>query len=194
MRQVILDVETKKAFSEVGGHDLSRLGVSFVGVIEREEPFTDGRELRFFEKDLDDLWFVLERADVVVGFNIAGFDFPVMAPYYAGEVSQFPVLDLLERIKEQAGHRVSLDAVAKKTLGVGKSGSGLDALKYYAEGRMEKLADYCMDDVRITRDIYDFGLKNKQVKFLNKWNRVIELPIDFEFKPGGESGVQMTLA
>lgn len=193
MKHIFLDVETQKSFDEVGGYKPEKLGVSFVGIIEREGFEGKGVELRFFENDLPALWPVLEQADVIVGFNTDGFDFPVLSSYYSGNVKDWPSLDLLARIKDSVGHRVSLDAVAGETLGTQKSGSGLDALKYYADGELEKLAKYCLQDVAITRDVYDFGKKNGVVKFTNKWNRLIEAEIDFSFDIAKGEGVQMTL-
>ena len=193
MRQVILDVETKKSFDEVGGYKPEELGISFVGVIERDGFESQGKPLEFFEPDLPKLWPVLERADVIVGFNTDGFDFPTLKPYYPGKITSWPSLDLLARLKQSQGHRVSLDALASETLGTKKSGSGLDALKYYASGQLDKLASYCMKDVAITRDIYDYGRVNGHVKFINKWNRPIKAEIDFNFETGKNDGTQMTL-
>lgn len=195
MREVILDVETKKAFAETGVHDPGKLGVSFVGICRRNVSDSNrerGEFLGFFEDELADLWPILEQADRIVGFNIIGFDFPVLSAYYQGDLSSFPVLDILEEVKGNTGHRVSLDAIAKETLGTQKSGSGLDALTYYEQGKLDELAQYCLDDVRITRDVYDYGKKHKHLKFINKWNRVITVPVDFSYKDD-EARVQMSL-
>jgi DEAD/DEAH box helicase domain-containing protein len=147
----------------------------------------------FFEKDLDKLFPILEQADVVIGFNIDGFDMPTFLPYYSGDITQIPTLDLLARIKNSAGHRISLDAVAQETLGIGKSGNGLDAIKYYQTKQWDKLASYCIQDVAVTRDVYDFGLQKGLVKFKNKWNRLIECPVDFGYTPQKNTGMQMSL-
>lgn len=192
MKQIILDVETKKTFDQVGGYNPGLLGVSFVGVIERDGFLGKGREHRFFEKDLNKLWPLLESADVLVGFNTDGFDLLTLEPYYTGKISELPSLDLLSRIKESVGHRISLNAVATETLGTEKSGSGLDAIRYYAEGELDKLADYCMKDVEITRDVYDHGREKGFLKFLNKWNDLVEAKVDFSFELE-KPGTQMTL-
>lgn len=193
MLQVFLDVETQKAFDEVGGNFPDRLGVSYVGVCIRDGFEGKGRMEGFFEQDLHRLWPILESADVVVGFNIITFDFETFRPYYSGKIENWPVLDLLDRFKLATGHRVSLDSIAQQTLGTAKSGSGLDALKYYARKEFDKLAAYCNKDVEITRDVYDFGRTKGKVKFMNKWNRLIETPVDFGFTPKKNIGVQMTL-
>lgn len=193
MLQIILDVETKKIFDEVGGFFPDRLGISFVGVCVREGFSGPGEMQSYFEDDLPKLFPLLEKADVVIGFNIDNFDMQTLVPYYTGDISRIPTLDLLTRIKDSAGHRISLDAVATETLGIGKSGSGLDAVKYYQQQKWDELEKYCLQDVAVTRDVYDYGRSNGGVIFRNKWNRKIECPVDFSFTPQKNSGVQMSL-
>lgn len=193
MMQVVLDVETKKTFDEVGGYFPEKLGISFVGACIREGFTGKGKMQGFFEDDLPDLFPILEKADVVVGFNIDGFDMPTFTEYYKGDIARIPTLDLLAKIKASAGHRIALDAVASETLGIGKTGDGLDAIKYYKTEQWDKLKEYCLQDVKVTRDLYDFGLQKGFVKFKNKWNRLIECPVDFSFSGSDNSGVQMSL-
>ena len=197
MLQAFLDVETIKTFDQVGGYNPEKLGVSFCGLIIREgfPEAGGGEEVRheLFEADLSQLFPLLEHTDVIIGYNLNNFDMPALKPYYSGDISQFPTLDLMTKIKASAGHRVSLDAVAQETLGVKKIGHGLDAIRYYQNGELDKLAKYCMKDVEITRDLYDYGRQNHKVKFLNKWNNQIEVEVDFEFKPPDNSGTQMSL-
>lgn len=193
MLQLILDVETKKTFDEVGGYFPDRLGISFVGVCMREGMSGKGEMLGFFENDLPKLFPLLEKADVVIGFNIDSFDMQTFVNYYPHDITAIPTLDVMLRIKDQVGHRISLDAVATQTLGVGKSGDGLDAIKYYKNGQFDKLKEYCLQDVAVTRDVYDYGIKNGTVKFINKWNRLIETPVDFMYTPKKNAGVQMSL-
>lgn len=193
MLQVILDVETKQTFSAVGGFFPDRLGISFVGVNVRNQFHQAGEMRSFFEKDLPELFPLLEKADVIVGYNVDGFDMPALAPYYTGDIEALPTLDLMDRIKDSFGHRIKLDSVAKESLGVGKIGDGLDAIKYYEQNQLDKLEKYCLQDVKVTRDVYDFGLKTGKVKFRNKWNRLIECEVDFSFNPKKNDGVQMAL-
>jgi DEAD/DEAH box helicase domain-containing protein len=193
MLQVILDVETKLSFEEVGGFFPDRLGISFVGVCLREGSSGTGEMQGYFEQDLPNLFPILEQADVVIGFNVDGFDMQTFANYYQGDISKIPTLDLMTKIKDSVGHRIGLDAVAQETLGIGKSGSGLDAIKYYKNGQLQKLKEYCLQDVAVTRDIYDYGLSKGMVKFRNKWNRLISCPVDFSFTPQKNAGIQMSL-
>lgn len=193
MLQLILDVETKKTFDEVGGYFPDRLGISFVGVCMRQGNSGKGEMKSFFEDDLPNLFPLLEKADVVIGFNIDDFDMQTFLPYYKGVIAAIPTLDVMQRIKKSVGHRIGLDAVAKETLGIGKTGDGLDAIKYYHAKNWEALSSYCLQDVAVTRDVYDYGLNKGSVKFRNKWNRLIECPVDFSFTPVKDAGVQMSL-
>lgn len=196
MYELILDLETKRAFSETGKYDPRELGVSFVGLCRRQlglEQRSEGKLLGFFEDRFSELWPILEQARRIVGFNIVGFDFPALSAYYHGNLAVLPVLDILEQVKAGSGHRVSLNAIALASLGRQKVGSGLDALAYYEQGRLEELSRYCLEDVRLTRDVYDYGQEYGHLKFLNKWNRVIQVPVDFSFKDEGETKVQMSL-
>jgi DEAD/DEAH box helicase domain-containing protein len=193
MRQIILDVETQKTFDEVGGYFPDRLGISFVGVCIRDTFGVKGEMKGFFEKDLDKLFPLLETADVIVGFNCDSFDMQTFLPYYRSDITRIATLDIMLRIKQSIGHRIGLDAVAKETLGIGKSGDGLDAIKYYKNQMWDELSKYCLQDVAVTRDIYDYGLKTGKVKFKNKWNRLVECPVDFTFVPKRNDGTQMSL-
>ncbi len=197
MKQVIFDVETKLTFDAVGGYYPEKLGISFIGAIERNGfPEDEGvveTEHRFFEQDLEKFWPLLESADVVIGFNSDGFDLPTLVPYYRGNIRKLPSLDLLSRVKASINRRISLDSLAKQTLGTKKSGNGLDAIKYFQEKQWDKLAHYCMKDVAITRDLYDFGRVHGKILYLNHWNNVVDAPVDFSFAVKPKAGVQMSL-
>jgi len=125
MLEVVLDVETKKTFDEVGGFFPDRLGISFVGVCVRDTQTNTMEMQSYFEQDLPKLFPLLEKADVVIGFNIDNFDMPTFLPYYQADISKIPTLDLMLRIKDSVGHRIGLDAVAVETLGKGKIGDGI---------------------------------------------------------------------
>ncbi len=193
MRQVFFDVETKNTFDDVGGYFPGKLHPSFVGVCVRDSEEGKGKMVEIWENDFPKLWEIFESADVIIGFNSIGFDMEVMRPHYPGNVDDLPHLDLMMRFKAATGHRISLDAIAKETLGKTKTGHGLDAIKYYKEGRLKELSSYCLMDVELTRDIYDWGKKKGKLFFKNKWNRRIESVIDFSFTPKKVPGTQMTL-
>lgn len=156
LNKIVLDLETQKSFEEVGGFDKNHLlKVSVVGVYS----YPMNKYLTFTEDQLTKLGEMLSEADEIIGFNIKKFDFAVLQPYLNFDLGQIPFLDILLEVEKLIGHRVKLDNLAQMTLGVGKSGDGLQALKFYKLGQMEELKKYCLDDVRITKEIYDYAQK-----------------------------------
>ncbi len=175
-RIVTLDIETQKGFNEVDRKKLYLLKVSVACIHDSK---TDSY-LAFEEKELTKLEEILKQADVIVGFNIRDFDMEVLAPYFATPVKNFPILDLLVEIEKVRGHRVSLQSVAQATLKVSKSGSGWDALQLYRDGKLEELKKYCFDDVRITKDVYEYGRQHGKVFFLsNRDYQTHEIPVSW---------------
>ncbi len=189
MRTVVLDLETKKLFHEVDGRRAEILGVSVCGIYDS---FDDKRKA-FFESELGQVWPILEAADIIVGFNIKKFDWPVLSAYYPGDLAKLPVFDLLDAVKAGAGFRLKLDDLAKATLGRGKTGTGLDAYRFFKEGKLEELKSYCLEDVAITRDLYFYAKEYGHLKYFDLGNILREIPIKIdEFLPK-KSEQQMSL-
>lgn len=163
---VVFDIETKNAFSDVGGRDaLEKLDISVVGVYDYET----GEFRAYEEADFPELAERISRKPLLVGFNSKKFDTPILQKYMPFDVRKIPHLDILEEISKELGHRVGLDSIARATLGAGKSGSGLEAIKLWREGRLEELKRYCLDDVRITRDIFEFGASHGELFYVPKF-------------------------
>jgi len=171
--EVVLDIETRNTFQDVGAYNPTLLKVSLVGVYFYE---TDTFE-SFLEEDLVKLWPRLERADRIIGYNIIGFDFPCLQTYYTGDIMRLPSLDLLAEIEKRLGFRVKLDDVAHATLGIGKSGSGLMAVEYWKKGEIDKLREYCLQDVRVTRDVYEHALMHGEVSFNDRNGQKQTIPL-----------------
>lgn len=192
MKLIVFDVETKKAFDEVGGYYPDKLGVSVAGVWYGEEGSV-GTLRGFREEEFPEMFKIFESADRIVGFNSIDFDMPALSPYYVGDLLKLPNFDMLQEVERRVGYRVKLDALAKETMGVQKAGSGLDAIAYFHEGNWEKLTKYCLQDVMITRDLYLYGRKEGKLKFKNKWNEVVVVPVDFSNTGNKDRSVQVTL-
>ena len=158
---VVFDLETQRSFAEVGGRSqFHRLGVS-VGVAYR---YDRDEFLVFREDEVGDLITLLQAAELVVGFNIRGFDYEVLRAYTEEDLQQLPTFDIMYDLEERLGFRPKLDSVASATLGAGKSADGLQALEWWRSGEIDKIIDYCREDVRVTRDLYDFGKRNRWVQ------------------------------
>jgi DEAD/DEAH box helicase domain-containing protein len=175
-REVVLDIETQNTFQDVGAYNPSLLKVSFVGCYFYETDTFEG----FFEQDLPKLWPRLERAERIIGYNLIGFDYPCLQTYYTGDIMQLPTVDLLAEIERRLGFRIKLDDVAQATLGVGKSGHGLMAVEYWRNGELDKLRDYCLQDVKVTRDVYEHALQNGRVAFNNRQGQRQEIALPIE--------------
>src|ERR1035437_350189 len=145
---VYFDLETQKSADEVGGWDkISCMGMS-IGVT-----FGTARgEYRIYaEKHVNDLLADLQRADLVVGFNILRFDYEVLHGYTSFDLRQLPTLDMLVELQNKLNHRLSLDSIATATFGVEKTAEGLQAIRWFKEGKLSKIAEYCCYDVKITK-------------------------------------------
>ena len=176
MNKIVLDLETQKTFEEVNGRQMHLLKISVVGVYH----YTKDKYMTFEEKEICVLEEILKSADLVIGFNIKRFDFPVLEPYLSIQARKLPALDIMEEITRVVGHRVSLNSVAQATLGMEKSGSGLEAVRLFREGRIEALKKYCLDDVRITKELYEYGQKHGQLSFTSKYgSRQRSVPVDW---------------
>jgi DEAD/DEAH box helicase domain-containing protein len=175
-RYGVFDVETQRSAAEVGGwHRADRMGISVAVLYDS----VSDRFKTYLEKDIPDLIRDLQTFDLVVGFNNKRFDNRVLSAYSVFNLASLPTLDIMEKISNRLGYRLSLDRLAEHTLGVKKSANGLQALQWYKEGRMEEITNYCRQDVQITRDIFLFGLENRYLLFKNKAGAIVRLPVDF---------------
>lgn len=161
MKKVVFDIETSNIFQEVGSNNPADLSISVVGLYEYE---TDVYQT-FLQEDFPKLWPILENVDMLITFNGDHFDIPLLDKYYSGSLFKIKSLDILKEMQKSAGRRMKLDQIAEGTLGVNKSGHGLDAIKWWREGEIDKVKKYCLDDVRITKDVYEYALKNGKLIF-----------------------------
>ena len=162
LKKIVLDLETQKLFEEVGGRGKNHLlKISVVGIYD----YSTDRYQIFREHEIPKLSSILQTADQIIGYNIKDFDFEVLRPYLNFNVDDLPYCDLLVEINKVLGHRIKLDDVAHATLGSGKTGAGKEAVIYFRQGRWDLLEKYCLDDVKITKQIYDYVIKNKKLLY-----------------------------
>ena len=162
VRKVVFDIETANIFDDVGGsNDATKLDISIVGAYDSS---TDTYETYSVE-ELPKLWPIIEAADMLIGYNSDHFDIPLLNKYYPGDLTKIKSLDLLVEVKRSLGRRLRLDTIAEATLGVNKSGHGLQAVEWWKDGKENLVRKYCIDDVKITKDVYDYALKNKELKY-----------------------------
>ncbi len=183
LKKIVLDLETQNSFDDVGGRGKNHLlKISVCGVY-----FSDTDKYAIYEEhEMGKLAPLLQTADQIIGYNIKDFDFEVLQPYLNFNIFEIPYLDILEEIEKVLGHRIRLEAVAQGTLGSGKSGTGLQAILYWRNGRLDELKKYCLDDVKVTKQVYEYAMKNKKLLFSDYFS-IKEIPITFaEAKERGE--------
>ena len=173
MKKIVFDIETSNIFSEVGSSDAAALDLSVVVIYDYE---TDTYQ-SFMQKDLSRLWPILESADMIIGYNSDHFDIPLLNKYYSGDLTKIKSLDILKEIKKSYGRRMKLDQIAEGTFGIHKSGNGLEAVKWWRDGEYEKVIKYCTDDVKITKDVYEYARANNKLIF-KEGGELITIPLD----------------
>ncbi|HAM71748.1 MAG TPA: helicase [Verrucomicrobiales bacterium] len=170
------DLETQKSADEVGGWDKIRDMRMSVGVTYS----TQRGEYRIYgEGEVDELLRELQRADLVVGFNQVRFDYEVLHGYTVFDLTQIPSLDMLVELQKTLPHRVSLDSIATATLGVEKTSEGLQAIRWYREGKMLEIAEYCCFDVKITRLVHEYGAQNRVLHYNNRFGKLQSVPVSW---------------
>lgn len=177
-REVVFDIET------IGDiQDMSSMKVTVVSIYEYE----NDQYRSFEESELGALWPIFERAERLIGFNSDHFDIPILNRYYAGDLLHFPSLDMLKVVKEVTGRRYKLNDLAKATLQIEKSADGLQAMEWFKEGKLDLIKQYCEQDVKVTKELYDFGRKNKMIYYPTLTGELMPIPVNFE--PSLVSGV-----
>jgi DEAD/DEAH box helicase domain-containing protein len=173
MRAITFDIETRAASLVRGRLDVNTLELTVVGVHDS----STGEYTSYLKDELSKLWPIFERADMLIGYNSDYFDIPVLNRYYPGDLSKIRSLDLMAEVQKALGRRLRLDSIARATLGRGKTGDGLKAVDWWEEGLYDKVREYCIEDVRLTRELYDYALTNKSLKYKDL-NQIREIKLD----------------
>lgn len=173
MRYIVFDLETQNIFQEVGSSDPAALDIS-VG------SFYDSATDKYLTLSVDEIakaWPLLEQADALVGYNSNHFDIPLLNKYYPGDLTQIKSIDILESIRASLGRRLRLDSIAQATIGAKKSADGLQAVRWWKEGKIDEIKKYCEQDVKVTKKVFDYALAHGHVKFKDG-SRKREIPLD----------------
>ncbi len=170
------DLETQKSADEVGGWgNISKMGMS-VGVTCNS---MSGEYKIYGEKQVNDLIKDLQRADLVVGFNNLRFDYEVLHGYTSFDLSQLPTLDMLVELQNTLNHRLSLDSIATATFGVEKTAEGLQAIRWFKDGKLAEIAEYCCYDVKITKLVHEYGKHHRQLHYSNRFGKKMTVPVSW---------------
>ena len=184
---IILDLETQRTFREES--DPAKLGISVVAIYDYE----DQKGKVYTEKEVNQLFPILEKASYIIGYNSVAFDIPVIQGYYPGDVNNFSQFDIMEDIRSKIGRRLGLNDLAGATLNIKKSGHGLMAIDYFKEGKWDELKKYCLDDVLVTKDLFEHGVEKGFVMYKNE-RGVINVDVNWKkYKDGNGTVSDMPL-
>jgi len=179
MNDLFFDLETQRSADEVGGWGNSHLMRLALGVVY---DLMENRFLVFKEEEVEALSAYLKRADLVVGFNIEKFDYGVLRGYSSFDFSKLPTFDILSDIHKRLGFRLALGHLAKVTLGQEKLADGLQSIQWFKEGRWDEIMEYCKKDVQITREIFEFGLKNGYLLYESKFHGRVRVAVQWDLQ------------
>jgi hypothetical protein len=173
MDTLVFDIETQNFFTDpdVGWNNFGALKISTVGVYS----YMKDKYFAFEEDEMEKIADLFRDATRIVGFSSNRYDIPVLNLYFQRLAatrsggSARPVLniwekervDLLEEVEMAAGQRISLSRLAEANLGVKKDHHGSEAIGLYKEGRMDELKEYCLNDVKLTKELYDLYRKQR---------------------------------
>jgi DEAD/DEAH box helicase domain-containing protein len=173
MRYIVFDLETQNIFQDVGSNDVTALDISVATVYD----YGDDTYTTVTINELNELWPIIEKADALVGYNSNHFDIPLLNKYYPGDLNHIKSIDLLESIKNSLGRRLRLDSVAQATIGAKKSADGLQAVRWWRTGEIDKIKKYCEQDVKVTKKIFDYALEHGHVLYKDGYRKK-EIPLD----------------
>ena len=161
MRTVVFDIETANWMSDTGSSDPADLTIAIVCL------WDSGTDMysSYLESELPKMWPILERTDILVGYNSDHFDVPLLNKYYPGDLTRIKSLDLMNEVYKTLGRRLKLDSIAEGTLDEKKSASGPQSLRWWRAGEIEKVRAYCQRDVEITKKIFDHALAKGAIKY-----------------------------
>lgn len=177
--EIVFDIETQNTFADID-NDFKKFKISVVSIYS----YQTNTYASFSEDELKNLWPILEKADRLIGYNSEHFDLPILHNYYLGDLTKIPHLDIMKIIKESLGIRLKLSDVAEATLdNINKSADGLQAIKWWKEGKIDEIKKYCEQDVKVTKEIYEFGKTNRQLFYKSLTGDVIPFAVDFSVAP-----------
>ncbi len=183
MRRIIFDIETRG--ETVGSPNFLNQEMTICCIHDSKT----NKYSSYTMDQLPALWAILERADLLVGYNSDHFDIPILNKYYPGDLTKIKSIDLLKEVREVLGRRLKMDNLAEATLGRGKTSNGMQAVTWWNEGKYDLVREYCIADVEITKDLYEYAKKNKSLKYkdfdgvrevkLNpsKWEKIEDAPL-----------------
>jgi len=185
LNEIVFDIETQNTFADVD-NDFKKFKISVVSIYS----YATDSYTSFTESELNKLWPILEKADRIIGYNSEHFDLPILHNYYPGNLSVINHLDIMKKVKESVGTRLKLNDIAMATLDMEKSADGLQAIKWWKEGKIDEIKKYCEQDVKVTKEIYEFGKNNKQLFYRSLVGEITPFAVNFDLITAKEASAE----
>ena len=170
MKTVFFDLETQYLFRDLGMMDYKsrepgRLKLAVAGVL------SDNEYLFFHEDRVQELFKILNQADLIVGHNLLRFDYLVLQPYFRQNIPamlQHKTFDMMRELEKLTGCWISLNDLGQRNLGVSKTVDVLKIPKMWRAGRHQEVKDYLAHDLEMTAGIFNHGKKIKRFRYERK--------------------------
>ncbi|MCK5588869.1 MAG: ribonuclease H-like domain-containing protein [Candidatus Pacebacteria bacterium] len=190
MKKLIFDIETKTALFDPETPTLLDMEISVISMHDSE---TD-RYYSFQEEQFNEMWSFFEEADMFITFNGNYFDIPLLQKYAPFDLNTTYHLDVFAKVEKSIKKKIGLDAIASTTLGTSKSANGLQAVAWWNSGEIDKIIKYCEQDVKVTKDVYEYALKNNKLYYIDrKTQEKTEIPLNTSFWEKEKKGEPKTL-
>lgn len=177
MKKIIFDIETKNTFSDVQSDNPVDLNISILSLYDSESK----KYYSFLEEEFVEMWPFFEKADLLITFNGIYFDLPILQKYCSFDLKKINHLDIFAEVRKKINKKISLNNIATTTLKIAKSANGLDAVAWWNSGEIEKIKKYCEQDVKVTKDVYEFACKNNLLKYTDLKSKEI-MVVELETK------------
>ena len=174
----VFDAEIKKPINKCtkGWQSHDEMGVSVLVIFD----YQTMRYRIFGDNNIEEALDILFYHDLVVGFNTVRFDWKLLKATYIESCAKRALnrkskdYDILREIwkllglnpdvfspKTHGGYK--LDDVARESINMQKSGDGALAPLLYQQNRLYDVIDYCVEDVRIERTLFECAIENGYV-------------------------------
>jgi len=160
MNYIVFDIETYSP-SNRDRIDVTELQVSVIGAYYS----WNNKYLAFTEEYVKDFIETLKYADLIVGYNHLWFDLPVLAKFSSFDLKSLPNYDIMLEVESKLGFKPKLDDLCSATLGHSKTDNYSTFKHYYLQKNWAPLIDYCMNDVKLTKELFDLILDQKPLKY-----------------------------
>lgn len=173
MKYIVFDIETTSTFAYINDKNVTDLDIAIVGAYNSDtDAYTS-----YTAEELPNFWPLIESTDAIIGFNSDTFDVPLLNKYYPGDLFSIKSIDLLKDVHKALGRRIRLNNLAEATLNEGKSADGLKAIEWWQKGEVEKVREYCLQDVKVTKDLFEYAKNNGLLKWKDL-NEIKDIKID----------------